>query len=31
MSLLLLVIFHLIFVSCASPGFGPRGFIFTKT
>lgn len=28
---LFLFIIHLFTVSCASPGFGPRGFLFTKT
>lgn len=28
---LFLILIHLFFVSCASPGFGPRGFLWTKT
>ncbi|MGV3667206.1 MAG: TRL-like family protein [Leptospira bouyouniensis] len=28
---LVFLLFHLFFVSCASPGFGPRGLLFTKT
>ncbi|GBF43487.1 lipoprotein [Leptospira ellinghausenii] len=31
LSFLLLILLQLFFVSCASPGFGPRGFLFTKT
>lgn len=31
LSFLFLILLQLFFVSCASPGFGPRGFLFTKT
>ncbi|TGK81815.1 TRL-like family protein [Leptospira noumeaensis] len=30
-STLLVVFFSLFFENCASPGFGPRGFLYTKT
>ncbi|PJZ83486.1 TRL-like family protein [Leptospira harrisiae] len=28
---LIVILFTLFFENCASPGFGPRGFLFTKT
>lgn len=30
-SILLVLISSFFFIHCASPGFGPRGFLFTKT
>ncbi|MGE8720964.1 TRL-like family protein [Leptospira terpstrae] len=30
-SILLVLISSLFFIHCASPGFGPRGFLYTKT